>query len=303
MQRLSPWVTRVLLCTAIFVFESGLSGAWLISTQWLLYPFGFFIYGSAGKVLLFGVLLLAILVRDRIGSLQLSPWRRYQTLGLLASLSLLLPFFVSARMILVTGALPWVILAHASLILMVAIAGIACFPLPVCLNFWRAFRRQILVAGAISIGFWILMERVYTLWPYLSHAVLNAVVWMLRLTHGQVLVIPPLTIALPEFSITVGQYCSGIESILLISTLYVVIGCMDYPKLSLGRYLLFYGLLISGLLLVNVIRVYAIIQAGLWLSPQLAAQLFHTYLGMLLFLAYFLFMMSTIYPKLHERFA
>lgn len=296
MNRLTPFISRVLLFLTLFIVESGIAGSWLISTQKLLYPFGFWVYGSAGKVLLFSILVLALLLREQVQKIKLPSWRTYQTIGICASLSLLVPFFGASMNLLIAPTLVSMIIAHASLILMIFIAFLSCFPISFLKGFIHSYQKQIGIAVGIGIGFWVAMERLFSFWPYLSHMVLNSVVFLLSFTHHDVTIVPPLTIRFISFSITVGQYCSGIESLLLLSVLYIVMGCLDYKKLDLLRYSALYVVLIVGMLVVNIVRVYSIIQAGFWISPQVAAKFFHTYLGMLLFLSYFLLMISTLYP-------
>lgn len=299
----SSFFHRVVLFVGFFIVESGLAGSWLISKQTLLFPYYFWIYGSLGKAVLFGVVVLAVLLKDEVARLMIPKWRPIQTLGIFTSILFLFPFFFSANQLLTQTAspIPWTVAAHASLIFAVSTALLSCFPLSFFRQFLTKFKKEMLTASGIGIVFWIGMEKLFSFWPYLSQIVLTAVVWLLSLTHDSVRVLPPLTIQLQEFSVTIGQYCSGIESLLLLSMLYFLIGCIDRKKLRLGRYFLLYATMVAGVMIVNILRVYLIIQAGFIFSPQVAAKFFHTYLGILLFLSYFILTMSMLYPLVIQK--
>jgi exosortase/archaeosortase family protein len=49
---------------------------------------------------------------------------------------------------------------------------------------------------------------------------------------------------------------------------------------------------------VNILRVYLIILAGVLISPEITVQLFHSYAGMLLFIAYFGVFWGIFYKKI-----
>jgi exosortase/archaeosortase family protein len=150
-------------------------------------------------------------------------------------------------------------------------------------TFWKAT----LISLVLATSFYFSFSTIFKLWPYLSAVVLWAVSRMLALTQDSVVIVPPLTIQLREFSVTIGEYCSGIESLFLISALYILIGCLERERIRLIRFILAFFPLLVGMFSLNIIRVYGIILAGLWFGPEIAAKLFHTYLGMILFLSYF----------------
>jgi exosortase/archaeosortase family protein len=289
---------RLGLFLFLFILLSGISGSWLISVNRLLFPYHFWIYGSMGKVLLFSSIVLCLLIKDDLLTLKVPPWKRWQTAGIALSLLCLIPFFVSARQLLtLTPATAGLLtpLTHAWLIASVLMALCASFSLSFVRTFVRRYRTEVSAAIGAGLLFWIGMEKLFSFWPYLSQIVLQGVVLLLSLTHPHVQIVAPLTIRFPEFSITIGEYCSGIESLLLLSGLYFTIGIIDRKRLYFVRYWILYAGMMLGMIIVNIIRVYLIIQAGFLFSPQVAAKFFHTYLGILLFLSYFILTMSLLY--------
>lgn len=288
----TPLVQRTFLFIVVFLFISGLSGSWVISTQRLLFQFHFDIYGSAGKSLLFGMIVFFLLTKDRVLQLDVKAWKPINTL--LCGLSLVLLgifFFFATQLMGYTSALQVPVLTavtHIVLLSSVAAAALGIFGRHFFLSLGKMCKKELIATVILATLFYFLFGMIFSLWPYLSKIVLWAVLGLLQFTNPGAKVVPPLTIQLPQFAITIGEYCSGIESLFLITTLYVLIGCLEWNKLHKNVFFLHFFPLIIGMFMLNIVRVFVIIQAGVFFGPQIAAKLFHTYLGMLLFMSYFL---------------
>lgn len=286
-----PLVQRVLLFIVAFVLISGLSGSWIIATRKLLFPFYFSIYGSAGKSLLFALATFLLLTKDAILTVSVGKWQKQNLFFLVLSLISLGTFFLFGTQLLsykdFAQAPLLALAAHASLLAAGLFISLAVFGWTFLKEVSRRFWKETINSVALGVIFYFLFGVIFSLWPYLSNIVLIAVSALLRLTVGNVVIMPPLTIQLPQFAVTIGEYCSGIESLFLITTLYVLIGCVEIKRVHLARFIAAYFPLIIGMFCLNIVRVYVIILSGLWLSPEIAARLFHTYLGMILFMGYF----------------
>ena len=196
------------------------------------------------------------------------------------------------------------IFSHTCLLLGVFFSIIGFFDVDFLKKLWKDFYKQILLFGLIGAGFWMVFDYVYELWPYLSGIVLVSEVALLKLISPMVSIMPPLTIVLPNFSITIADYCSGIESIVLFSFLHLMITFYEWKRINKVRIFLIYFPLVVGLFMVNILRVFFIILVGMFYSPDIAAKLFHTYLGMVLFIIYFFVVWRFTYPfilKKHKK--
>lgn len=286
-----PLVQRVLLFVLAFVLISGISGSWLISTQKLLFPFYFAIYGSAGKSLLFGVVTFLLLTKDSIMTVQVEKWKRVHALCAGISVASMAAFFILAHQLLqfkTFADAPFLAVAtHASLVIAGLTITLAVFGWTFLRQLSVRYWKELTISFTLSVIFYFLFGWIFMLWPYLSKIVLVSVGYLLHFTVPNLLIIPPLTIQLPQFAITVGEYCSGIESLFLITTLYLLIGCLERERLRTFRFIFLYFPLIIGMFGLNIVRVYVIILSGLWLGPEIAGKLFHNYLGMILFMGYF----------------
>lgn len=301
----SRFIQRVIGFVIAFVAISGISGSWLISTNRLLFEFHFDIYGSAGKAILFGVVVFFLLTRDRITQLDISAWKPTNFIFCGLSLISLGLFFFGASQLLqyqaATQAPLLTIFTHSMLWLSGLSITIGIFGTEFIRQLWQKCRSELLVTAGLSTIFYFLFGFIFQLWPYLSKIVLWAVLGLLHLTEPSVKVVPPLTLQLPEFAITIGEYCSGIESLFLITTLYLLIGCLEWRRLRKIAFLLHYFPLIIGMFGLNIVRVYVIIQAGVLFNPEIAAKLFHTYLGMILFMVYFFLFWTWSAPNVIQK--
>jgi len=286
-----PIVQRVLLFVVAFVFISGISGSWIIATRKLLFPFYFSIYGSAGKSLLFALATFLLLTKDGILSFSVEKWQKRNLFFFGLSVASLAAFFFFANQLLayknfaqapaLAGA------AHAGLLLSGLFITLAVFGIHFFKTLANKFWKEVVLSAILGAIFYFLFGWIFLLWPYLSKIVLVAVAYLLHFSFPNIVIVPPLTIQLPQFAVTIGEYCSGIESLFLITTLYVLIGCVERERILVKQYLLLFIPLIIGMFTLNILRVYVIILSGVWLSPEIAAKLFHTYLGMILFMSYF----------------
>jgi hypothetical protein len=71
-------------------------------------------------------------------------------------------------------------------------------------------------------------SRFSKLWPIFSDGVLEAVRFLLSLINSNVQVIQPRILVVNDFAIGIEQACSGLDSLFLFSSLYVLIATLDF---------------------------------------------------------------------------
>ena len=163
---------------------------------------------------------------------------------------------------------------------------------------WDAYRRQLQLAAGIAVAFFAFLTLVYALWQPLASVVMYCVDALLRLTGLVTLVVPPNTLILDKFGITIAEYCSGIESIALFTGLYLIVGLLDWPRLNRRRYFIVFPFALLLLMALNVVRVYGLIVAGYFINPEIAFSLFHTYAGLVFFIIYSAIFWAVAYKHL-----
>lgn len=290
--RLNHNFYRLILFFSLFIILSGILGSRIISSR-LLYSFYFFIYPNMGKMLIFSSIIFFLLIRDKINNnLTIKQFNNYNFFYLFASFILTILFFPVSNTLLeyrnYTDNISLSLLTHAIFISIPAFLALGIFGFRRLITFYNDFKKELFVCLFISIlgytGIWYIWQ----FWPYLSNAVLRSVSLLLIISQIPSTVVPPHTLVLKNFSVAIEQACSGLDSMFLFSSLYIIISVLDWKKLNHTKILFMFFAALLGLFFVNILRVYLLIMAGVFISSHLSATLFHTYLGMLLFIIYFI---------------
>ena len=288
---------------ALFIAVTGILGPWIIGTK-LLYGFHFFIYANMGKMSLFSAIAFIILTRKHIREIENFAYQKSNILFVIFSIILIPIFFSLGKVLLLersfTSNIPLSLVTHFVAILIPVLLLIGVFGIPFIKYFVKKFKQEILICAGLSVVFYFAIFQVWKLWPYFSGVVLKAVSFLLSLHVSPVREVAPLTLLVDDFAVRIEQACSGLDSILLFTALYTLIILVEWKDILKVRALLLYFPALLGLFLVNILRVYALILVGVYYDPKLTLQLFHTYLGMVLFMVYFYLFLSKKYKYLKK---
>ena len=295
---------RLLISFAFFILVTGLIGPWVVSSK-LLYGFSFYIYGNMGKLLIFSVASFFILAREKLNEVKMPPFK-LANLGILAcGLTLIPTFFVLANDLLKFGSFAEVpglaVLTHLVLILATVLPFIAIFGPEFFVDFFKTFKKQVALCIALAIFLYFSIFEVWKLWGYLSDIVLWFADKTMSLFFPIVRVGNDRRILVQEFAVRIDQACSGIEGIYLFSCLYILIGIVDWKRFDHVKYLGMFVPALLGAFIMNVVRVNVLIVIGVLWSPKLALELFHTYAGLLIFVAYFMAFWAVGYKWMVRR--
>ena len=303
--RVSSFYTSLSIFLLLFIATSGIIGSWVIGTR-LLYGFYFFIYGNMGKMVIFSSLVFYLLTREKLKrgvhhtqSAQSHSYNRGNLLYLLAAFIITGLFFPVAHTLLSYPSffsnLPLSLFTHALVAGIPVLLTLGIFGPTFLQNFIYYFRKELLVCLALSIIFYFAIFYVWNLWPYISFLVLHSEYSLLTLTFTNVHIIPPFTLFLNTFGVEIEESCSGLDSLFLFTTLYLFIGLLDWKTINHTKFFLMFIVSAIALFFVNILRIYLLLLAGVFISPTLTVQLFHTYLGMVLFIIYFILFWKLFY--------
>jgi len=196
--------------------------------------------------------------------------------------------------------IPLFLMTHLLIILIPLFLIPGVFGVSFICSFIKKYKKQILIAASMGILFDISIFYVWKLWPIFSTMVLHAVYFLLTLTFKEVYIVPPFGIFLTNFVVFIEEACSGVDSLYLFSLLYLFLAFLDWRKFNKRKLLLMFVPSIIGLFLVNILRVYILILAGVFVSPELTVTLFHTYIGMIFFIIYFILFWRFLYDWMKE---
>lgn len=281
---------KFLLFAVLFIIVSGITGSWVVSNR-LLYGFSFFIYGNLGKAVLISIIVFGLLVRKRLNDLEKLPKPKTNIPYLILSFLLVPVFFLLGSQLLryqsITANIPLFLATNGILILMSILLLLGVFGMSFLTSFAKRFRKEILVSLGISILLELAILQFWKLWPFFSNGVLQSVRFLLSFTSSNVQVIQPRTLIVNNFAVSIGQACSGLDSLFLFSSLYLLIALLDFKEFNKVKLILMFIPAAIGLYLVNILRVYSLILIGAYVSADLSIKLFHTYLGMVFFIIFF----------------
>jgi exosortase/archaeosortase family protein len=283
-------LVRLLLFLVLFIAVSGITGSWVVSSR-LLYGFYFFIYGNLGKMVLISVIIFGLLIRKNLGDLEKLAKVKTNFAFIALSFLLIPVFFLFGSKLLeyqnFAQNLLLFISTHALLVLIPTLLLTGIFGIRFLSSFVKQFHKEILACLGISVVYDIAIFQVWKLWPVFSDGVLHSVRFLLSLTSSNVQVIEPRIIEVNNFAVSIGQACSGLDSLFLFSSLYLLIAILDFKDFNKIKLIGMVIPAVIGLYMVNIFRVYLLVTIGAYVSADLAIKLFHTYLGMVLFIIFF----------------
>lgn len=281
----------------VFVIFSGLLGPRIIS-HGLVHRDGFGVYGGLGKAVLFALLAFGVLVwHANAPAVALPKWRVAGNLPwiVLACVSFGAAWIGVSHLVAGNHDIFWLLGTHVFIWASLIFAAGGCFGAASLRLLLRTYAREIGFALLAAAFFYGLLTIIYGLWTTLAATVLHAVAWLLRLVGLTVAIVPPRTLLLDKFGITVAQYCSGIESLALFTGLYMLVGLLDWHRLDLRKFFWTFPLALLGLFGFNILRVFVLILGGYYINPHIAFSLFHTYAGMVFFILYSLLFWAIAY--------
>ena len=153
------------------------------------------------------------------------------------------------------------------------------------------FRKELVVSLAFFAFVNLLGMVFYTNWLFLGSFTARVVAKLIGLTLGN----PVLDLSNPDYPIVgrepfvaiIYPECSGIQSLLLFTALFLLAAAVDLPRIDRRKALLAYLLGMAGMFVVTVLRIYFIIAAGVLFSVDFAIQFVHSTISLILFVAYF----------------
>ncbi|MGA3292205.1 MAG: archaeosortase/exosortase family protein [Candidatus Microgenomates bacterium] len=297
-KKLKRTLLSFLLFLVLFIFISGITGSWVVSTR-LLYRFNFFIYGNLGKMVLTSIIVFGLLIRKRLKQLEKLPKIKTNIFYIVLSFILIPIFFLLGNTLLEQKFFNANILlslaTHGVLILIPTLLLLGIFGISFLVSFAKHFQKELLICLGISIGYDLAIFQVWKLWPIFSDGVLQSVRFLLSLTSSNVMVIQPRVLVVNKFAVSIEQACSGLDSLFIFSSLYLLITILDFKEFNKVKLICMAIPAAIGLYLVNILRVYLLVIIGAYISSDLAVNLFHTYLGMVLFIIFFFIFWKSFY--------
>lgn len=154
------------------------------------------------------------------------------------------------------------------------------------------FKKELPIFAAMGIVMYLLLMWFQKQWYFFSHSVSKILYGLLSLIYGSGAFYDigpdgPL-VGLRDFVINIGPPCSGIDSMFLFLAFSAAIFALDHKRLKKNVFFISSAIGLLGVYLVNVLRLFLLVLAGVYISPEFSVGLFHTNAGWVLFILYFL---------------
>ncbi len=226
---------NALVVAVAFILISVVVGPVIVPGP-LLYELYFFVYGGLGYIALAVGLFFVIWTRNRL--LDISYENKPNRLWLAITVLSVSAFYVVGQKVKATPLIAehnfvlYFSLLHLIFLLIFISLLMGCFTIEFIKKFTNQFRKQLLVCIAIGVVFYGLMRVVWLSWPVLSYGVSRVVYGLLQAFPGDPVLIPPQTISIEGFAVYIGEACSGVFSIFLFSSLYLLLLALDWEKIK-----------------------------------------------------------------------
>lgn len=282
---LKRFIVKLGIFSLVFILISLLLGSWMVDNKVLWKDYYFIVYGGLGYLVLFFVITFFLMIRDKLNDLKQG---KFSLFFVFLSILSLIAFYLSVLFITKVDFNIVFFLIHLIFLSIFFFLALGIFGSDFFVEFIKKFRKEIIICFIFAVLFYIVMFFVWRLWPFFSFLVSRIVYFLLGLTFTHVMLIEPRTLSVSGFNALIGEPCSGVYSMFLFTCLYLFIFFLDYKKLNRKKMLLMFIPSIIGLFLVNVIRIYLLMLVGVFISPYFARTMFHSYIGSILFMVYFI---------------
>lgn len=140
-------------------------------------------------------------------------------------------------------------------------------------------------AAVMAAGIWIADRGTEPFWLATGEVTIRLVEWMLTPFAGAPVIRPaPFEIGTADFVVHIHAPCSGWQGILLITTLFAGALWWFRQRLRFPQALLLFPVGIGLIYLANAVRITALLLVGIWMSPTIAVDGFHSQAGWVAFL-------------------
>jgi exosortase/archaeosortase family protein len=168
---------------------------------------------------------------------------------------------------------------------------LAIFGFDTIVFFYKKLKTQITISAVYSLAFFEIINIFQKAWPYFSRIIVEAIAFLLRLSSFSVvkdlsnMESPGLLVN--GLNILIGKGCSGIDSQMLFIFLYSILIFVDWTEINKKKAFLLFIPGLIGMFCVNILRIYLLFLMALLVSIDFALSAFHSNIGWILFVLYF----------------
>ena len=309
------FIIKLVLWIVISIGVSIIASLIISNTQFfksfLDIPKEFYISIIGGRTLLinaflFGIVTFVILSYKKLEKIKKFKFQKHQILFAFLALLSLIGFYIFKYLInrnvdfFLQSPILWGIVKILITLVFIIFTGMAVFGFPFIRYFLKNYRKEIGYFVIFTMGFFFLMLLVQNAWSYFSSSISEILYRIFSLFFDNVTYKPfvssftmsegggPL-LGINNFTALIGKPCSGIDSLLLFTSVFTLLMVLDYKRVYKVRAAIAFVIGAIGMFIVNLVRILLLFIVGAYIDPKLAIGLFHTNIGWILFIVYGLF--------------
>jgi len=154
------------------------------------------------------------------------------------------------------------------------------------------YRMQIPIFLGIMVAYFFVIQVFQMIWRFFGNIAAQSVHFLLSIGFDNTYLNMNPTrnplLGVGDFIVGISNECSGIDSLLLFISLYTVLLVLDWNRMDRKKMFILFIPGIIGTVLYNVLRIYMLILVGVFISPEFAIDMFHSNIGWILFLLFFM---------------
>lgn len=192
------------------------------------------------------------------------------------------------------------IIEYAILLTILFFLIILVFGFKFCRDSFKEYKKGFLYILIGVVFSYILVREFQNLWTPISKLTGNLVNYFLSLVgKSNIYYVEGLPIIkFNDFIVGIAKTCSGIDSVLLFSGLYLGILAWDWKLLNKKKAFAMYFVGVLGAFVLNIFRIFLLILIGAFVSKSFALNTFHTNASSLIFIIYFAIFWKIFYRRM-----
>ena len=177
-------------------------------------------------------------------------------------------------------------------ILFLVFLALAIYGFSFISNFIKTFYKEIMFFSSLIVVYYFIIDFFQRIWYPLSLMVRKILYYLLSLAFSDVYMGATTadgpTLGVNDFLVGISKECSGIDSLLLFISLYLFLFILNWKDIDKRRMAILFIPGLIGTFAYNLARIYILMLAGIFISPEFAADAFHSNIGWILFLGFFI---------------
>jgi exosortase/archaeosortase family protein len=308
----------------LFLVKSGLLVAVLLAVTFLFrFPIDFFnlkllsmneatrIFSKSDaiKILALAMLFFGLYYKEKIAKIKHEKQKAKTTAGLMILGVLTVAVYYALRYIanvynVESGIAFYLIITASMLSLILAFAFfiLGVFSFNYLKSFYKELKKPLWITAGLAVIAYLILMWFQNLWPLFAYSItriLYGLFYPLFPTYIEINQTPILDVN--GFVVSIGAPCSGIESLFLFAAFSIGIYALDHKRIKTKLFIISSLIGLVGIYFVNILRLFLLILTGIYISPDFAVGMFHTNVGWILFVLYFLIYYCIIRKFIYEK--